>query len=83
MVAVAEPTTPTPVAHEEHHAPRNQSLFGKYILSTDHKQIGINYMVTAFIFFLIGGVLAELMRANLAQPGSKLMDASTPVASNE
>src|SRR5947209_5384915 len=59
MVAVAEPPT---LVHEEHHAPQNQTLIGKYLFSTDHKQIGINYMVTAFIFFIIGSILAELMR---------------------
>ncbi len=79
MVAVAEPDIYAP-EHEgqgghgaEHHAPKNQSLFGKYILSTDHKQIGVNYMVTAFIFFLVGGLMAELMRVNLAQPGSAFL----------
>jgi cytochrome c oxidase subunit 1 len=72
VVAVAEPTLQV---HEEHHAPPGQSLFGRYLLSTDHKQIGINYMVTAFIFFVIGGVLAELMRINLAQPGSAFLSA--------
>jgi hypothetical protein len=35
---------------------------------TDAKQIGIMYGVTAFAFFLIGGVMALLMRAELAQP---------------
>src|SRR5436305_4525973 len=73
MVAVAEPT----LVHEEHHARRHQSLIGKYLFSTDHKQVGINYMVTAFIFFIIGGILAELMRVNLVQPGSTFVDATT------
>ena len=72
MATVAEPT---PVVPEEHRAPRNQSLFGKYILSTDHKQVGINYMMTSFIFFLIGGLFAILMRINLQQPGSRLLSA--------
>ena len=44
----------------------------KYIFSTDHKVIGINYMITAFIFFIVAGLLAEGMRLNLAQPGSKV-----------
>jgi len=75
MVAVAEPDILT---HEEHHEPapeRKQSLFGKYILSTDHKQVGKNYMVTALIFFFVGGLFAELMRVNLAQPGSAFLSA--------
>ena len=41
----------------------------KWITSTDHKVIGHFYMVTSFAFFLIGGLLAELMRTELARPG--------------
>ncbi|MDQ3898608.1 MAG: cytochrome c oxidase subunit I [Actinomycetota bacterium] len=44
--------------------------------TTDHKKIGILYMVTAFAFFLFGGVLALLMRAELAQPGRQLVGES-------
>ncbi|MCY7273837.1 MAG: cytochrome c oxidase subunit I, partial [Phormidesmis sp. CAN_BIN44] len=34
--------------------------------STDHKVIGIQYLVTTFIFYLMGGVLATLVRTELA-----------------
>ena len=37
--------------------------------TTDHKVIGNLYMVTSFCFFLFGGVLALLMRSELARPG--------------
>ncbi|WP_245642659.1 cytochrome c oxidase subunit I [Nonomuraea candida] len=37
--------------------------------STDHKIIGHMYLITSFAFFLIGGVMALVMRAELAQPG--------------
>jgi len=53
------------------------SWFRKHILSTDHKVIGINYMITAFIFFIFAGLLAEFMRLNLAQPGSKFISPQT------
>lgn len=36
--------------------------------STDHKVIGLQYMVASFAFFLIGGLLAMLMRAELLTP---------------
>ena len=36
----------------------------------DHKSIGRRYLVTAFAFFLIGGVLAALMRVQLSRPGN-------------
>ena len=38
--------------------PRPRGLV-KYITSTDHKQIGLNYLVTSFIGFLFAGLLAE------------------------
>ncbi|MET7547800.1 cytochrome ubiquinol oxidase subunit I, partial [Streptomyces sp. NPDC005500] len=38
-----------------------------WLTTTDHKVIGNLYMVTAFGFFLLGGVLAMLMRAELAR----------------
>ena len=40
---------------------------------TDHKVIGIQYLVTTFIFFLIGGLLAMLIRAELITPQLNLV----------
>jgi cytochrome c oxidase subunit 1 len=37
--------------------------------NTDHKVIGIQYLVSTFIFFIIGGALAMLIRTELTQPG--------------
>lgn len=48
-----------------------------WIMTTDHKRLGIMYMVTAFVFFLIGGSLALLMRLQLAQPNGKVLDNAT------
>ena len=39
--------------------------------------IGIQYTVTSFFFLLVGGLLAMLMRAQLAQPGAQFVDANT------
>ncbi len=45
----------------------------KYLTwSLDHKVIGIQYLVTSFTFFLIGGALAMLIRVNLLTPDSGL-----------
>ncbi|WP_269858325.1 aa3-type cytochrome oxidase subunit I [Streptomyces sp. RPT161] len=41
----------------------------KWFTTTDHKVIGNLYMVTAFGFFLVAGLLAMMMRAELARPG--------------
>src|SRR4051794_19225608 len=58
------------------HAPPASGLLG-WLTTTDHKKIGISYMVTAFGFFMLGGALAELIRAQLWSPGSTLVSAST------
>ena len=44
-----------------------------WLTTTDHKKIGTLYMVTAFGFFLIGGVMALFLRAELARPGLDLL----------
>ncbi len=41
----------------------------EWLTTTDHKKIGIMYLVNSFAFFLIGGVLALAVRTELAQPG--------------
>ena len=45
----------------------------KLLTTTDHKTIGIMYMVTAFIFFCFGGVLALMIRAELWEPGLQIV----------
>ena len=38
--------------------------------NTDHKVIGVQYVVTSFFFLFVGGLLAMLMRAELAAPAA-------------
>ncbi|MFI1162943.1 cbb3-type cytochrome c oxidase subunit I, partial [Streptomyces sp. NPDC020801] len=45
----------------------------KWLTTTDHKTIGTLYLATSFAFFCIGGVMALLMRAELARPGLQIM----------
>ncbi|MEV0414296.1 cytochrome c oxidase subunit I [Streptomyces sp. NPDC050448] len=45
----------------------------RWLSTTDHKVIGNLYLVTAFGFFLFAGVLAMLMRAELARPGMQFL----------
>jgi cytochrome c oxidase subunit 1 len=49
------------------------ALFSRLLRTTDHKLIGHMYLVTAFGFFAVGGVLALLMRAELARPGRQFL----------
>ncbi|MBI3615396.1 MAG: cbb3-type cytochrome c oxidase subunit I [Candidatus Omnitrophica bacterium] len=44
----------------------------KYIFSTDHKVIGIQFLFSSLIFMFFGGLLAMLMRWQLGWPGSPL-----------
>src|SRR5579859_6930996 len=47
-------------------------------LSTvDHKEVGVLYMVTALVFFLIGGVEAMMMRAQLSLPNLSFLSPET------
>src|SRR6478672_6070040 len=41
----------------------------EWVTTTDHKKIGILYIVNSFIFFFIGGLFALGVRTELAQPG--------------
>jgi cytochrome c oxidase subunit 1 len=44
-----------------------------WVFTTNHKQIGILYIGTAFFFFLVGGVFALLMRVKLAATGTDIL----------
>ena len=47
--------------------------FWGFLTCVDPKEIGVRYIVTAFAFFVLGGVLATAMRTQLARPNSHLM----------
>ncbi|MGV8851291.1 MAG: cytochrome c oxidase subunit I [Rhodoglobus sp.] len=40
-----------------------------WVTSTDHKTIGYMYLITSFFYFLLGGVMALVIRAQLFEPG--------------
>src|SRR5947209_8333959 len=48
-----------------------------WLTTTDHKKIGILYIVTAFFFFVVAGIMALFIRAELAQPGLQIVDDQT------
>ncbi|MEM1391986.1 MAG: cytochrome c oxidase subunit I, partial [Cyanobacteria bacterium P01_H01_bin.150] len=57
--------TNTEVAQEQHHGGHHHppTTWKTYFtFSTDHKVIGIQYIVTAFVFFLVGGIFAMIIR---------------------
>jgi cytochrome c oxidase subunit 1 len=64
-------TTLTPAASTSRNA-----LY-EWLTTTDHKRIGILYILNSFLFFFIGGLLALGMRSELAQPGLQFFSDST------
>jgi cytochrome c oxidase subunit 1 len=54
---------------EDHTAHGARTWRDYFRVNTDHKVIGIQYVCTSFFFFLVGGLIAMLMRVELAQPG--------------
>ncbi|WP_084534970.1 aa3-type cytochrome oxidase subunit I [Nocardia yamanashiensis] len=52
--------------------PKGSFLY-KAITTTDPKMLGIMYLTTAITFFMIGGIMALLMRAELARPGMQFL----------
>jgi cytochrome c oxidase subunit I len=57
-------------------APRRQTLGRtviKWVTSTDHKTIGYLYLISSFVFFCIGGLMALVIRAELFEPGIQLV----------
>jgi cytochrome c oxidase subunit 1 len=56
--------------------PRRYQGVWEWVTTTDHKRIGLLYLFTTFAFFLIGGLMALLMRTQLAQPNNTILTAS-------
>ncbi len=67
MAVRAEPPTPT-----WHDAP-----VLSWLTTTDHKRIGILYIVTAYLFFLVGGVMALVIRLQLMQANEHIVGPDT------
>ena len=53
---------------DDHIHPAPTSFLTKYVFSTDHKVIGIQFLFSGLIFFVIGGLLAMAVRWQLAWP---------------
>lgn len=53
---------------QDHHPGPERKWKDYFTFNTDHKVIGIQYLVTAFFFFAVGGIMADLMRTELRTP---------------
>ena len=71
MTAVA----PKPITARPYPARRaaKGSVFVKMMHTTDPKDIAILYLVTTFVFFMVGGAMALLIRGELAVPGQQFL----------
>ena len=52
---------------------RSGNVFVEWITTTDHKKVGYLYLITSFIYFLLGGVMALVIRAQLFAPGLEVV----------
>src|ERR671939_826118 len=66
--AAGRPTRP-----EDHSGHGARTWRDYFRVNTDHKVIGIQYTVTSFFFLFVGGLLAMVMRAQLAKPGMQFL----------
>ncbi len=80
---MAESTAATESSHEVHHH-KEPDFWSKYVFSTDHKMIGMQYMFTGIVMALIGGYMAYVFRMQLAYPGEHVpgFGTVTPLAYN-
>ena len=65
------PHAPAPPPDDHHPGPRGLL---RWLTTTDHKIIGLSYIWTSFGFFLAAGLLAMLMRTELAEPGLQVVN---------
>ena len=57
----------------DHIHPEPQGFIRRYVFSLDHKIIGIQYIITAFVFFVLGGLLAEVIRISRVHRERRLL----------
>src|SRR3954447_12605832 len=74
--APSRTTTPLPQVAAHSVAPQRTG-WTSWVTTTDHKRIGIMYLVLTFAFFLLGGVEALLMRVQLAQSDNTFLQPQT------
>ena len=63
----------TAAHHDDHHDHKPTGFMERWVLTTNHKDIGTLYLVFSLVMFLIGGAMALVIRAELFQPGLQLV----------
>src|SRR6266550_1842732 len=75
MATVAQPADPSGRSRAIFRRPRSTTGVWSWVTTVDHKKIGMLYGVTAFVFFIVGGIEALLIRLQLAQPNGNVITA--------
>ena len=65
------------VRAETYRVPWHRGRVASWITTLDHKRIGILYVATSLVFFLAGGLLALVMRAQLASPDAAIVSSNS------
>jgi len=60
------------VAHDDHHHGPPKG-FGRWLFSTNHKDIGTMYLIFALVMLFLGGASAMALRAELFAPGIQIL----------
>jgi cytochrome c oxidase subunit 1 len=71
VTAIDRPAQPAIIAAPRSY--RKGSILAEWLSSTDHKIIGHLYLITSFFFFLAGGLMAMIMRAQLWEPNNHIV----------
>ena len=69
---MAEAATVAGQGESHHHGPA--AGLGRWLFTTNHKDIGTMYLVLSLLMFLVGGSMALIIRAELFQPGLQVVD---------
>jgi cytochrome c oxidase subunit 1 len=71
VTTIDRPAQPATIAAPRSY--RKGSILAEWLSSTDHKIIGHLYLITSFFFFLAGGLMAMIMRAQLWEPNNHIV----------
>jgi len=77
MTTTATPASPASAGHGEVNYLNHEYGIKSWLLTLDHKRIGILYLITTTMFFALGGLFAGLIRLELMTPEGDLFQADT------